>query len=203
MRPIALLLSCLGMIALMFGCSDKDGTPTPGGSHTYTFSFEDGMQGWSAKATDVDFPSEDWSVAPATDLAYEGTASVKLYLANYNDAGKIWMQSPFNVKPNTLYHVKLVYHFASQDWGMANPFRIIAGVLDRPPVTAADLTFQGPTLNGADSDVGFLWLDEIYDFDITSSDAGKIYISIGVWGTWETPRTYYIDLVSVTIAEPQ
>jgi chitodextrinase len=178
-------------------------TASPGFETTYTFTFEDGMQGWSAKAIDVDFPNEDWSVSPATDVVYEGTGSVRFYLANYNDAGKVWMETPFYVNPSSLYHVALVYHFASADWGVVNAFRIIAGVLDRPAAVAADLTFQGNTLNSAESDVGFLWLDKSYEFDVVSSAEGKIYVSIGIWGTWETPRTYYVDLVSVTISSPE
>jgi hypothetical protein len=28
-----------------------------------------------------------------------------------------------------------------------------------------------------------------------SDPGGRIHIVIGVWGTWETPRTYYVDNV--------
>ena len=35
-------------------------------------------------------------------------------------------------------------------------------------------------------------------FVATSSPSGALYVSIGIWGTWETSRTYYLDDVTVT-----
>ena len=35
-------------------------------------------------------------------------------------------------------------------------------------------------------------INEVLDFE------KEIYVIIGVWGTWETARTYYIDNVKIT-----
>ncbi|MFH1221207.1 MAG: hypothetical protein V1694_12250 [Candidatus Eisenbacteria bacterium] len=45
--------------------------------------------------------------------------------------------------------------------------------------------------------MGYLWTGKQYTIDRRSSANGKLYVSIGVWGTWETPRTYYVDFVYI------
>lgn len=34
-----------------------------------------------------------------------------------------------------------------------------------------------------------------------SGNDGTLYIDIGIWGTWETGRVYYIDNVRITISD--
>jgi hypothetical protein len=189
-------------LPMLLGCSgDKECDPCRSTPLMYSFSFEDSFEGWTAKATDVDHPSVTWSIKRSTAIASEETTSVELYLENFNDAGKIWIERGFEVKPATLYHVHLAYDFASSDWGIANHWRIIAGVIDHPAAVWSDLVFQGDTANGSDSDQGFVWLDKAYSFDLRSNSHGMLYIIIGVWGVWETPRTYYLDAVGIEFIE--
>ena len=75
------------------------------------------------------------------------------------------------------------------------------GVRTSPAVTRDDLTYQDDTGNGESRGFGYKWLEKTYDFDITSGPDGLLYIDIGVWGTWETYRAYYIDHLQVTITE--
>jgi hypothetical protein len=91
--------------------------------------------------------------------------------------------------------------FATRDFGMVNLFRIITGVGTKSPETADDLTYQDDTGHHQDEDIEFIWLEKNYTFSILTDDTGKIYVSIGVWGTWETPRTYYIDSVNITFSK--
>lgn len=167
----------------------------------YDFSFEDGMQGWYPRGTDLNDPPIEWSVAPSGDIAAGGIASVRLYLANYNDAGKIWMERPFRLRSNTRYTVTVRYAFASSAFGFVNLWRLITGVHTRPPETRDDLTYQGDTGNGADRDVGYLWRDKSYQF-ITATDPNAVlYVAIGIWGTWESPGTYFVDDVRISFVE--
>jgi hypothetical protein len=170
-------------------------------SHSYFFSFEQGMRGWELNGTDLGDPPITWSIERSDEMAKSGEISLKFVLANLNDAGKIWIERPFLLKPNRLYHINVKYTFASADWGDVNLFTIITGVVQEPPQTRYDLVCQGDTGNGSDTNVGYIWLRKDYDFFVRSSHDGKLYVVIGIWGTWETTRIYYFDNVKITFTE--
>ncbi len=193
---LVLFLSC-GLLALG-GCDDSDPTlPPPGETIAENFAFEDGMEGWYAVATDTLSPPIEWHVEHTAEPSHTGAGAVELFLANYNDAGKIWMERPFDLEAGTTYEVEVDYAFGTTDWGDVNLFTIIAGVHSSPPREAEDLSFQGDTGHGQSQDAGLVWLDKSYSFTATASGAGTLYVALGVWGTWETPRTYFVDDVTV------
>lgn len=165
------------------------------------FSFENGLEGWTPKATDINNPPVAWSIASSADRASDGTHSAKFELENLNDAGKIWLERPFTVQPNQSYHVRVQFTFGTQDFGDVNNWTIIAGVRNSPAVTRFDLTYQGLTANGESSNTGYKWLEKSYDFNVLSAADGTFYVDVGVWGTWETYRAYYIDNVRITVTE--
>ena len=174
-----------------------EGSASSGGA----FSFESGLEGWTPKGTDLDHPPIDWSIEPSSDRAAAGASSLKFELWNNNDAGKIWIERPFPVEPNRSYRVTVQFSFGTADWGDANHFTIITGVRTSPAFTRDHLTYQGLTGNGEGSNTGYKWLEKSYAFDLLSGPDGTLYIDIGVWGTWESYRAYYIDNVRVTITE--
>lgn len=163
----------------------------------YFFSFEDGMEGWEKGGTDLDAPPIDWCIERVQDFSSEGDTSLKFYLANMNDAGKIWVERAFEVESNQLYEVTVSYDFASSTYGDFNLWRIITGVLRGSPQDAGDLVYQGDAGNGAESDVGYKWLDKSYEFTVMSNSDGKLYVVVGIWGNWETTWTYYLDNLNV------
>jgi len=177
--------------------------PVHSRDQTASFSFEGNLQGWQPRALDVDDggAKADWSIAPSNGRADDGGFSALLFLDNLTDAGKVWLQKPFVVQPGRNYKVRVSYSFATKDFGTINLWRIITGVRTRPPEKAEDLTFQGETGHGSPSDIGYVWLDKSYDFEVQSGPDGLLYVFLGVWGTWETPRGYYIDRVTVSIRE--
>lgn len=63
--------------------------------------FERGFDGWTANGTDLDNPPDQWSIEPPQDMASKGKTSLKFYLDNVNDAGKIWIERSFNVEPQS------------------------------------------------------------------------------------------------------
>lgn len=168
---------------------------------TYSFSFENNMESWTPKATDVDHPDEEWSIERSQDRATDGAWSLHFQLSNNNDAGKIWIERPFAVAPNRFYHVTVQFSFATADGGDANHFNIITGVRASPAVTRSDLTFQGDTGNGESPAFGYKWLEKSYGFNVASGPDGVLYMDLGIWGNWETFRAYYFDNVRVTITE--
>jgi len=169
----------------------------------FTYSFEDDMEGWMVSATDLELGDTTihWSITRSTDLASVGNTSLKLYLENWNDAGKIWIEQAYNISPYRKHEVIVEYDFGTRDYSSINNWIIIGGVSQKKPSTRDDLVFQESTGNGSDVDVGYKWLRKSYSFTLQPSSVERVHVMIGVWGTWESPRTYYIDNVKVTIRE--
>ena len=195
MKLKSFLCSVILMLAVLTGCNGT-GIPPSG---TLTFSFEDDLEGWVANGTDLDNPPVEWSIERSRDIASDGKTAVRLYLNNMNDAGKIWVERRFYGEPNRVYQVHVEYDFASADWGDMNLWTIITGVMPEPSKT--ELLFQGDTGNNATPEEGFVWLRKSYDFSVESGPDGSAYVMIGVWGNWETARTYYVDNVAVSLIE--
>lgn len=196
---LIVLVAVLGLATyLIIGATQEEDGFT---SENYFFSFEDDLQNWTDNGTDLDNPPVDWSIDVSQDLASHGESSAKFYLSNLNDAGKIWLERSFEVHPGEVYQVFVSYDFVSKDYGDINLWKIITGVHNTPPRNADELVFQGNTGNGADSEVGYKWMSKDYDFTIESDPEGEIYVTIGVWGTWETAREYFVDNVKIEFDE--
>ena len=48
---------------------------------------------------------------------------------------------------------------------------------------------------------GFKWLEKSYDLNLLAAADGTLYIDIGIWGTSESYRAYYLDNLRITITE--
>jgi hypothetical protein len=196
---VLLALAAVVAAATAGGCDDTDPTaPPPGEPVQRTFHFDEDMAGWLAVATDTLNPPIEWHVRHTTERARTGTGSVELHLANFNDQGKVWMERPFELSPGVVYQVDVEYAFATADWGDVNLFTVIAGVHPDPPRSAEDLTFQDDTGHGEGPDAGYVWQDRAYTFTAVAPGDSLLHVAIGVWGTWETARTYFVDDVSIT-----
>lgn len=162
--------------------------PKPDGSQFY--SFENDMEGWTANATDV--APADWSISPTTDLWDDGVTSLKIDLNNVSGKGKVWIARAFAVEPGRKYRVSLDY-----SWGGGfREYRIIAGVFRTPPLTADDLSsaFQDDLPTELPR-----WIHRSNEFTIKSKKSSTMYVVIGVEGTAQTQREYFIDSVCVTL----
>jgi hypothetical protein len=173
----------------------------PKNVQSHLFTFEDSMEGWTNDGTDLSDPPINWSVVRSDELASEGNYSVKLYLNNLNDAGKIWMEKLFNVSSDTQYEVTVSYTFATSDFGDFNLFTLITGVSTTSPETVDDIIFQGNTGHHQNETQDFIWTEKQFTFTVQTDQKGEVYVYIGVWGTWETARTYYVDEVNVSFAK--
>jgi hypothetical protein len=174
------------------------------GEITDSSSFETDLDGWSIKATQVwGDPPEAWSITRSQDRARDGSTSLKFVLVNINDAEKIWIEKAFAVEPNQIYHVTVEYALATVDTIDAGPrFTTITGVLTNSPNSKEDLrpAFKDEAHNGG-SGPGFQWDEKQYEFTVLSSEQGMLYVVIGIWGTWEVAKTYYVDDVRVSITK--
>jgi hypothetical protein len=190
--PIA---SAVGILAAACGASTNE----PFVRQTFGFTFESDLGQWVADGTDLDDPPVTWSVERSDELAERGEWSVRLFLDNVNDAGKIWMERAFVLQPGATYDVEVAFDFASADFGDIGLWTIIAGVSGSDPETVDDLAFRDDTGNGAGDDVGHVWGTRTYPLGTaTAGDDGLLWVALGVWGTFETPRTYFIDDVELT-----
>lgn len=160
-----------------------------------TYSFEAGLEGWFGNGVDLADPSVTWSVEASSELASSGAIAARLYIDNTNGMAKVWIERAEAVEPSVAYDVDISFDFGTADFGEVNLWRILAGAHSASPGTAAALTVQDATGNGSASDVGVQWLQKSYRMRAVSDPGGRIHIVIGVWGTWETPRTYYVDNV--------
>jgi hypothetical protein len=170
--------------------------PTSG---PYFYSFEGSLEGWEADGTDLTDPVIEWHVVPSTTLAADGYYSLEYYLANLNDAGKIWAVKGFSVTPNQKYNVTIGYRFGTNCYGEIGAFQIITGATSIKPATRDDLIYQESTYNGGVK--GYVWLSKSYSFSVTSGADGRIFVAIGIWGNFEVTQIYYVDSVSVAITQ--
>lgn len=166
----------------------------------YQTSFEEENNTWTPTGVDLNDPPINWSINTTNEKAIHENNSLKFYLENNNDAGKIWVQQGFNLKKNTTYLVEISYQFCTKDFGELNLFSIITGADISAPTSRDQLTFQDDTGHHQDTQ-DWVWLEKNYTFYPTTDQNGSIYVSIGIWGSWETTRTYYIDNLSITFTQ--
>jgi len=190
--PIA---SAVGVLA--GGCSAS--TDEPFLRQTFGFTFESDAGDWVPDGTDLEDPPVTWSVERSDDLAERGNWAIRLSLDNLNDAGKVWMERAFELRPGTTYDVEVAFDFASADFGEIGLWTIISGVSETDPETVDDLVFRDETGNGSSEDVGHLWGTRSYSLGpATADEDGLLWVALGVWGTFETSRTYFVDELEVT-----
>jgi hypothetical protein len=164
-----------------------------------TDSFESGLGQWTPEALDLGEPPGAWSVQGSTEEASAGTHSVELTLDNVSDAGKVWIERDLEVAPAQAYEVEISFDLASADFGTLNLWTVIAGAHTAPPQAADELIFQDDTGNGASTDDGYHWVSKRYTVHAQSDEEGHLHVTLGVWGTSETARTYYFDNVRLQL----
>ena len=194
----------LALLVAVVGCKGDGPADPPPSLVDLHSSFESGLDGWTVAATDtlVGGAGIPWHVQPSTALAYEGSHALELYMANYTDAAKIWIVRRIDVPPSRPYHVAISYALGTRDYGTMNLFALIAGAMTTEPHTREELaaTYQrDATSNGAASDVGYRWVQKATGVDVTADASGQLYVVVGVWGTFEVDRTYYIDALRVRV----
>lgn len=193
-RPLLLLVLLLGACTVAVRVRNGD----------FFFSFESSFDGWAAQGTDLQLGGGTirWSITRSQLQARDGITSVEFFLENFNDAGKIWVEKAFALKPRGVYRVTVQYAFGPSHPGSTDVARLITGVFVQPPRTGADLApaFQESTNAGSGSGT-LRWVEKSYTFDAQADANGNLYVVVGIWGVWETPMTFYFDSVRVTIDE--
>jgi hypothetical protein len=183
------------LLALALSSCDRVGEITIVPEFDLAFSFESGLGTWAANGVDLEDPPVDWRIETSTAEASEGARSAALFLDNLNSSGKIWIERGFDVEPDRAYDIDISFDFGSADTGDVNLWRILAGAHTAPPERGAELTVRESTGNDAGSGTGVRWSEKRYTARATADGEGRLYVVIGVWGTWPAARSYYIDNV--------
>ncbi len=206
---ILIIIITIVLVFILVSITQVDRTPI-----SYSYSFETDWEEWKKKEADIELGGGEInrSIERSQEMAIDGNTSIKFYMNNLNDAGKIWIEKNFTVNPNQNYEVHVNFYFASNDWGDFNLFRIIAGAQATSPQTPEEIVEihynlynkykeEATTYNSGELDSGYVWTHRNFEFSVTSNEFGIIYVVLGIWGTWETHRTYYIDNVQIIIAK--
>jgi hypothetical protein len=190
------LFAMVVMIAgiVLSGCTSLR-SPAGKGDY-YLFPFENDLEGWATKSADLGKPPVEWSINRSGEMIKGGKSAAILTLASSGGQPSIWLEKSFPLNPGQRYQVKVTYDFASAD--SENTWRLITGVAQSQFSNSQDLVFQGDTANGAGSSAGFQWQQKDFNFTVQANGEGKVYVAIGVQGTSEGQRHYFLDNVAVT-----
>jgi hypothetical protein len=198
---IAASRAAIAALLLAAACSSDSTGPAP--LVDERFSFETDLAGWTAHAADVDDGGAvaEWTIERSNVRADDGEWSVRLFQNNLTDAAKTWLARSFTVAPNTAYEVTIAFRFATPDHGAIGNFRLIAGAAATAPTTGAELASfaREETSYGDGPDQGYRWLSKSYTQTVTSGAGGTLVALVGVWGTFEVAKTYFVDQLRVQI----
>lgn len=189
------LLCLLPLIIVLGGCTSLR-SPAGKGDY-YLFPFENDLEGWAAKGADLGKPPVTWSITRTGEMVKGGKSAAIFDLANSKLQANIWLERSFPLTPGQRYRVQVAYDFASADRSSANPWQLITGVAPAPFGGSNDLVYQDDTGNGSSGD-GYQWLEKTYDFTVQANAEGHVYAAIGIRGTEETRRHYFLDNVRIT-----
>lgn len=162
-----------------------------------SFSFESGLEGWTVSSADVGTGSA--AAEASSERASQGARSVRLVLANPGGAGKVWITRELEVTREKRYTAEISFDLATTDHGLAEPWKLIVGARATPPETAAALDFQGDTSSGRETATGVLWVQKRLNIPAQGDEEGRLFLTVGVWGTTAGNRTYWLDNVRIVL----
>ena len=165
--------------------------PPPG----YSESFEKSFGGWTPDHQIDCEPSctFNWSIERSTLQAHDGVVSLRGYLDGTNDDGTIWVERPFTVTPNSVISFEVNFYLWSENQSEINQWPVVAYIGLNNPERESDFNIIGNT----DEVAG--WRQYSYTTSLSTASAGVIWIAFGFGATWEIPRTYFLDSVSVQV----
>jgi len=187
-------LALLVILAAVFGGCTSLRSPAGEGDY-YLFPFENDLEGWVTKGADLGRPPVNWSISRSGEMVKGGSSAVVFDLANSGSQANIWLERQFPLEAGQRYRVRVAYDFASADHGDA-PWRLITGIAPSRFTGGGDLVYQGDTASGAAP--GFQWQEKSYELIVQANAEGNVYAAIGVQGTGEGQRRYFLDNVRIT-----
>lgn len=163
----------------------------------FAFSFESGLDGWNPASADLGTGTV--TIEGSGDNASQGTRSVAVRLDNPGGAGKVWITRELEVTPDQSYTVDVSFDLGTADHGTVDPWTLIVGMGDTAPTTPAALAYHGDTASGAETAQGAAWAEKGTTVAAKADEDGRLFLTLGIWGTTPGQRSYWIDNVRVVL----
>ncbi len=161
------------------------------------YSFEAGLDGWTASASEL--AAGSWAAEGYTERATDGSRSARFSLTNPGGAGKVWITRELELTPDKSYTADISFDLATAEHGTADAWKLILSARAEPPSSAASLDFQGDTSSGQATGTGIAWTVKRFVVPAQADDEGRLYLSLGIWGTTAGTRTYWLDNIRVVL----
>lgn len=161
------------------------------------YSFEGGLEGWTTSSADLGGGSA--AAEASTERASDGTRSIRFSLANPGGTGKVWLTRELDLTPGKSYTAEIAFDLATADHGVGDAWKLILVARPQPPTTAASLDFQGDTSSGQATNSGIVWAQKRFTVPVQPDEEGRLYLTVGLWGTTPGTRVYWIDNVEVVL----
>lgn len=167
-------------------------------------SFEAGFGGWEKgawmpdqKAWSLNRVQEKKAVYPRP---YNGKWEIAAYQDGTGDDGTVWLTKAFRVQPNFQYKVKLSFYLWSPVQTPINEWSVVAYEgLVKPEIKSSPDQWRFFETIGLTGEVAG-WKQYSYGKTIKAGAKDSIiWLAFGQHVLWETPRTYFWDLVQVEI----
>src|SRR5205823_5683164 len=131
----------------------------------------------------------------------EGAWSARIFLDNRSDAGKVWLARTYPLVPLRAYDVHVEFALGTADAGPIGAFRVLAGAAPSVPANGDEAVAlaRDDTGNGGETEVA--WRLRSYDSVAAAGPSGELTAVVGVWGTFEAQRTYYLDSLAIEFTE--
>jgi hypothetical protein len=190
-RRSALIAAVAGV-----GAAASRAAPASAGNGTglplqYTQDFESGMDSWTPAS---DHHERAYQISRTNKLAYSGSYSLEYFLNGLNDDGTIWVERRFtDLPPKTRVGVTVMFHLHSDVQTRFNTWPVVAYAGAVQPLTEADFTIVGQTNQVAG------WAPYALKSATVTDNAGGLWMAVGFGATWETSRTYHLDLFDITV----
>lgn len=163
----------------------------------FAFSFETGLGGWTVAQADLG--TGTGSIAITSADATDGSNSVRLSLTNPAGTGKVWMTRELEVTPDQSYSVEVSFDLSTGDHGTVDSWKLVVGLRDAAPTGPAGLDFQGDTSTGSETGSGTVWVEKSFTMAAKADDEGRLFFTLGLWGTSAGSRSFAMDNVRVVL----
>lgn len=166
-------------------------------------SFEAGFGGWEKGAWMPD--QRTWSLNRVQEKKgvnprpYNGKWEIAAYQDGTGDDGTVWLTKAIRVQPDSQYELKLSFYLWSPVQTPINEWSVVAyGGLVKPEINSSPDQWRFFGTIGLTGEVAG-WKQYSYGKTIKTGKDSLIWLAFGQHVLWETPRTYFWDLVQVEI----
>lgn len=152
-------------------------------------SFETDFDGWTFH---TDLPDLS-TVERTSEIAFDGTTSVRFETTGVFDDGTAWLQQSFSLAPNTTYLVNLSWFQTNLFTSDIGTWPVVAFAGTEAPTEEADFTRIGQDSQAED------FLRYGYTQTVTTDSTGTVYLAFGVSVVFEVDRVHFFDLARPSI----